>query len=57
MTQQTPPSRAGGCLIAAAILLGAGVGVVLRQPSIGILAGTGAGIALALLLWLRGRHR
>jgi hypothetical protein len=57
MTQHTPSSRAGGCLIAGAILLGAGIGVALRQPSIGILAGAGVGIALALLLWLRERRR
>jgi hypothetical protein len=31
--------------------------VILGQPSIGFLAGTGTGIAIAVLLWLRDRRR
>jgi hypothetical protein len=54
----TPPSpNAGGFLIAGAILVGAIVGVVLHQPTIGILAGTALGIAGALIVWLRDRAR
>jgi hypothetical protein len=52
-----PPHRAGGFLIAASILVGTAIGIVLGQPSIGILGGAGFGTVLALLLWLRDRAR
>jgi hypothetical protein len=54
-----PPSspNAGGFLIAGAILVGAIAGVVLGQPTIGVLAGTALGIAGALIVWLRDRAR
>lgn len=45
-----------GAIIAAAIIAGVIGGVVARQPSIGFLAGTGAGILIALLLYFRGRR-
>ena len=48
--------RAGGALLAAAILIGVIAGVLLRQPSIGFLAGLGAGIALLALVWLLDRR-
>jgi hypothetical protein len=47
----------GGFLIAMSTLIGTGVGVAMGQPTIGILAGTGLGSGLALLLWLRDRSR
>ena len=49
-------NRAGGAIIAGAILAGVAGGILLGQPSIGFLAGTGLGIAAALLLWLRDRR-
>jgi hypothetical protein len=49
--------RAGGALFAASILIGAVAGVLLRQPSIGFLAGLGAGLALLALVWLFDRRR
>jgi hypothetical protein len=49
--------RAGGCLCALAILAGALAGVRLGQPSIGVLAGAGAGLALLLIVWLLDRRR
>jgi hypothetical protein len=54
-----PPSspNAGGFLIAGAIVVGAIVGVVLGEPTIGTLAGTALGIAGALIVWLRDRAR
>ncbi|HKR23801.1 MAG TPA: hypothetical protein VJS15_00945 [Allosphingosinicella sp.] len=45
-------SLSGGCLLALAILAGAAVGLVWRQPSIGMLAGLGAGLVLLALVWL-----
>lgn len=43
---------AGGCLLAGAILAGAVAGLAFREPSIGLLAGLGAGIVLLALVWL-----
>ena len=49
-------SQGTGALIAAAIIVGVGAGVIARQPSIGFLAGAGTGILIALLIYLRGRR-
>jgi hypothetical protein len=57
MANPSSSPTAGGCLLAAAILLGALIGVSLGQPSIGILAGTAVGTAAALVVWLRDRAR
>lgn len=57
MSQSQPPARAGGFIIAAAILIGTVGGGLMGQPSIGFLAGTAAGILAALALWLRDRRR
>ena len=53
----TPAPRAAGCFIAGAVIAGALLGVYLGQPSIGVIAGAGSGIALALVLWLFDRRR
>ncbi len=50
-------ARAGGSILAAAIIAGVIAGTVIGQPSIGFLAGTATGVAIALLLWLRDRRR
>lgn len=47
--------RAGGALLAAAILIGVVAGIVLRQPSLGFLAGLAAGLLLLAAVWLRDR--
>lgn len=55
-----PPRRftqAAGSMLAISIVAGAIAGVVVGEPSIGVLAGTGAGVALALLFWLIERRR
>lgn len=46
---------AGGFPIAVGALLGTVAGLVLRQPSIGFLAGLALGCVVALVVWLRDR--
>lgn len=57
MARPRPFSQAAGSILAISILAGAIIGVVVGQPSIGVLAGTGTGVALALLFWLIERRR
>jgi hypothetical protein len=57
MSQSQPPARAGGFIIAAAILVGTVGGGMMGQPSIGFLAGAAAGILVAMAIWLRDRRR
>lgn len=47
---------AGGCLLSLSILAGVAAGTLLRQPSIGFLAGLGAGLVLLALVWLVDRR-
>ena len=51
----TRSPSAGGALIALGAIGGALIGVVYSQPTLGFLTGLAAGIALAVLIWLRGR--
>ena len=51
------PVRAGGILLAFSIVVGAIVGALLGQPSIGMVAGLGVGIVLSGTLWLMDRRR
>jgi hypothetical protein len=53
----TPAPRAAGFFIAAAVMVGAVIGVIVGEPSIGVLAGAASGTAIAVLLWLRDRRR
>lgn len=55
MTSNTPSPAAGGFPIAVGAIGGTIVGVVMRQPTIGFLTGLIAGIAVAVVIWLRGR--
>lgn len=50
-------TQAGGFIIAASIIAGTVAGVIVNQPSIGVIAGVGAGVLLALLFWLYERKR
>lgn len=50
------PSRAGGCLLAFSVVAGALVGVVLGQPSVGVLAGAGVGLVLVIAVFLGERR-
>lgn len=47
--------RAGGFLIALAIIIGTVVGGLRGQPSLGLLVGVVAGLAAAALLWIVDR--
>lgn len=51
-------TRAGGCFLTICILAGFPLGLAVGNPMKGILIGTGAGIALAVLTWaIDRRHR
>lgn len=49
--------RAAGAPLALAIVAGALIGTVLGEPTFGVLAGFGLGLAVALLVWWRDRRR
>ena len=46
------PRLGGGVFLALGTIAGVLIGAALGQPSIGFLAGLGAGLAAALLVWL-----
>ena len=48
---------AGGCFLTLCILLGFPLGLAIGNPMKGILIGTAAGIALAVIVWLLDRRR
>lgn len=58
MTEPKKPApRAAGGLLALSILAGAIIGVVFQQSTIGLLAGSAIGAAIALAFWLADRKR
>jgi hypothetical protein len=50
-------SQAGGFVLAACIIGGTVAGAILRQPSLGFLIGLGAGMLLAVVIWVIDRSR
>jgi hypothetical protein len=50
-------NQAGGFVLAACIIGGTVAGAILHQPSIGFVIGLGAGILLAILIWVIDRSR
>ena len=52
----TPPSAAGGILIAICSIGGAAIGLMQGQVTIGFLAGFGIGALGAIAVWLRDRR-
>ena len=57
MRRRDTYSRAGGAILAIAIIAGAVAGTMVGQSSIGLLVGTATGIVLAVLIWLNDRRR
>lgn len=53
MASRSP--SAGGVLIAIGAIGGTIAGLIGREPTIGFLAGTAIGVAVALLIWWRDR--
>lgn len=53
----TPPSAAGGILIALCSIGGTAIGLMQGQVTIGFLAGLAIGAAGAVAVWLRDRQR
>lgn len=53
----TPPSAAGGILIALCSIGGTAIGLMQGQVTIGFLAGLAIGAAGAVAIWLRDRRR
>ena len=49
-------SKAGGFFISAAILVGFVIGILIQNPMSGIVWGTLAGVAIAVVLWLIDRR-
>ena len=50
-------TKAGGFFLTVCILAGFALGLAIGNPMKGVLIGTGAGIVVALLLWLIDRRR
>jgi hypothetical protein len=50
-------TQAGGSILAISIIAGTVGGIIVGQPSIGVLAGVGTGALLAILFWLNDRRR
>ncbi|WP_164155918.1 hypothetical protein [Sandarakinorhabdus rubra] len=51
-----PPQRGGGIFIAAGLVLGVVGGVVVGQPSLGLLAGLVLGVVAAIVLVMADRR-
>jgi hypothetical protein len=56
-TENSQPRLAGGIFIAFGLLVGAIAGVVMDQPSAGMIIGMASGAAIAVLVWLFDRKR
>jgi hypothetical protein len=50
-------TRAGGCFLTLCILAGFPLGLSIGNPMKGVLIGTGAGIAITVVLWLIDSRR
>ncbi|MFM5913142.1 MAG: hypothetical protein ACKOPR_00120 [Chakrabartia godavariana] len=58
MTEPKKPApRAAGGILALSILAGGAIGVVYQQSTIGLLAGSALGAAVAIAFWLVDRKR
>ncbi len=53
MTEPSKSSpRSGGAFLALSVLAGAGIGIALGQPTMGLIGGFAIGILISLLIWL-----
>lgn len=50
-------TKAGGCLLALALIGGVTVGILAQESSIGFLGGLGVGLLLLFAVWLIDRRR
>jgi hypothetical protein len=58
MTEKQPASPPGaGAIIALLSITGVIAGGLAGQPTIGLLAGIGLGVATGVFMWLRDRHK
>ena len=55
-TTRRKGTRAGGFILAVCILTGAIAGILLGEPSAGLIAGAALGTLIALALWWRDRR-
>lgn len=55
-SMQRPTAKAGGCFLTLCILAGFFVGLAIRNPMKGVLAGSGIGALIAVILWLIDRR-
>ena len=55
--ENSRPRLAGGIFIALGLLVGAIGGIVVNEPSAGMVTGMGIGAAIALAVWLIDRKR
>ena len=57
MSKRGRYTQAAGSMLAISIIAGMVAGVIVGQPSIGILAGSAAGVLVTILFWLGERMR
>lgn len=57
MARNTPSPIAAGAPLALTICLGALIGSILQEPSLGVVIGVGTGVVFAIGLWLIDRRR
>lgn len=55
MPSSSPPSAAGGVLVAIGAIGGAAIGFIVRQPTLWFLGGITVGALAAIAIWWRGR--
>lgn len=54
--ESRPPQQAGGCLIAAGLMIGPVVGLAFGQTSMGLIGGFAIGVIAAIVMAVRDRR-
>jgi hypothetical protein len=57
MANRARYTQAAGSMLAISIIAGTVAGVIVGQPSVGVLVGTASGVLVAILFWLTERRR